>query len=89
MNVCRVSPFSRSDFTSLSFHFLALKKKKLLSGNISKNNLMALYKAFTFWQLSLSSTNLLFVLEIRPWAGLRGVVWEGKDKALLILSRYV
>lgn len=50
---------------------------------------MALYKAFTFWQLSLSSTNLLFVLEIRPWAGLRGVVWEGKDKALLILSRYV
>lgn len=50
---------------------------------------MALYKAFTFWQLSLSSPNLLFVLEIRPWAGLRGVVWEGKDKALLILSRYV
>ena len=64
-------------------------KKKLLSGNISKNNFMALYKAFTFWQLSLSSTNLLFVLEIRPWAGLRGVAWEGKDKALLILSRYV
>ena len=50
---------------------------------------MALYKAFTFWQLSLRSTNLLFVLEIRPWAGLRGVAWEGKDKALLILSRYV
>ena len=88
MNVCRVSPFSRSDFTSLSFHFLALKKK-LLSGNISKNNFMALYKAFTFWQLSLSSTNLLLVLEIRPWAGLKGVAWEGKDKALLILSRYV
>lgn len=54
-----------------------------------QNNFMALYKAFTFRQLSLSSTNLLFVLEIRPWAGLRGVVWEGKDKALLILSRYV
>ena len=40
VNVCRVSPFSRSDFTSLSFHFLALSKK---------NYYLALFPKITLW----------------------------------------